>query len=446
MIPIAIFPWWSRTLLKRMCLAFTAAALMSMLEVTRPHEAVAETWTAERAIAVALERNPDLLAARQGLQAAQAREIKAHYLNQYNPQIEAGASQAHFQFAPGGDEPQPRGAISLQLEVAGQRAKRIEEADKNLARARADVADAERLIRARADYAFYQALYLRRRLELMQRIEDLNERLRDASMVRFHAGESPKLEANLSSIRYDQSQRATLIARRDYENGLRALQRTIGIEPQGNVELSGSLAYQPVEIDSERALQIAMADRPDLKSRDYEINRVVADIALTKRLIIPNPVISGFIERVADSPGQFIRTLGGTVGFTVPLFDRKQAELTALNGEQRRASYQRAATQLDIEQQVRDAFAAYDAAREAVRLFQSDAIKRVQESYGLIEGSYRYGKTGLLELIVAENDLVATDSSYLDSLWDYEIARIGIETAVGTSLQAIASAGPARSP
>jgi multidrug efflux pump subunit AcrA (membrane-fusion protein) len=77
------------------------------------------------------------------------------------------------------------------------------------------------------------------------------------------------------------------------------------------------------------------------------------------------------------------------------------------------------------------ALAQYDAAREVVQLFQSDAVGRIQESFGLIEGSYRSGKTGLIELIVAENDLVNTDSSYLDSLWDYQAARIGIEAAVG---------------
>jgi cobalt-zinc-cadmium efflux system outer membrane protein len=180
-----------------------------------------------------------------------------------------------------------------------------------------------------------------------------------------------------------------------------------------------------------------MEKRPDLQSRDYEIRRVAADIALTRRLIIPNPTVSGFAERTADSPGQFIRVLGGTVSVTIPLFDRKQSELTALQGQQRRASYERTATQLSVEQQVRDALAAYNAAREVVQLFESDAVGRVQESFGLIEGSYRSGKTGLIELIVAENDLVAANSSYLDSLWDYWVARIAVETTVGVDFQTV---------
>lgn len=417
--------------------ALAALCAILIAQMIAPPMAAAETLTVEQAVAIALQRNPDLLAARQELEIARARVVKARYLNQFNPQVEAGASQAHFQFSPGGNEAQPAASVSLELEVAGQRGKRIEEADQNLARAGANVADAERRTKARAEYAFYQAVYLRQRLELMQQIEDLNLRLRDASMVRFHSGETPKLEANLAAVRYDQSRRTTLLARRDYENGLRAVQRVLGMLPRGAIELSGSLSHHAPEVEPERALQLAMVNRPDLRAHDYEIKRITADVALTRRLIIPNPIITGFAERTADAPGQFIRVLGGSVGFSIPLFDHKQAELTALHGQLRRASYERTAVRLTIEQQVRDALAAYDAAREVVQLFESDAVGRIQESFGLIEGSYSAGKTGLIELIVAENDLVATDSSYLDALWDCEVARIGVEAAVGLDLQAI---------
>jgi cobalt-zinc-cadmium efflux system outer membrane protein len=417
--------------------ALAAAVAILIAPLIGQPAAAAQSWTVEQAVAIALQKNPDLMAARQELETARARVVKAHYLNQFNPQVEAGASQAHFQYSPGGDEIQPAGSVSLELEIAGQRGKRIQEAEQNLAKAKALVADAERLTKARAEYAFYQAVYLRLRLDLMQRIEDLNLRLRDASMVRFHSGESPKLEANLAAVRYDQSRRMTLLARRDYENGLRALQRVLGMQPRGAIELSGSLSDYAPEVDPERALQLATANRPDLEARDYEIKRVAADIALTRRLIIPNPIISGFGDRTADAPGQFVRVLGGSVGFSIPLFDHKQAELTALHGQERRASYEHTATQLTVEEQVRDALAAYDAAREVVQLFESDAVGRIKESFGLIEGSYRSGKIGLIELIVAENDLVATDSSYLDSLWDYRIARVGVETAVGVDFQAL---------
>src|SRR5579859_7620232 len=119
--------------------ALVAATMVSVVGSVEPTSAEAETLTAEQAVATALEKNPDLLAARQELESARARVVKAHYLNQFNPQVQGGASQAHFQFAPGGNEPQPTGSVSLEVEVAGQRSKRIEEADQNALKARADV-------------------------------------------------------------------------------------------------------------------------------------------------------------------------------------------------------------------------------------------------------------------------------------------------------------------
>jgi outer membrane protein TolC len=135
---------------------------------------------------------------------------------------------------------------------------------------------------------------------------------------------------HLAAVRYDQSRKATLFARCDYEDGLRMVQRVLGMQPKGIIELSGSLSALAAEIDPERALELAMVNRPDLRARDFELKRVVADIALTRRLIIPNPTVRGFAERTADAPGQFIRVLGGSISMSLPIFDHKQAELTAL--------------------------------------------------------------------------------------------------------------------
>ena len=389
------------------------------------------------AITLALVQNPDLLAARQELQSAQARLTKAQYWNQFNPKIEGGATQARFNFAPGGSATQPSGSASLEVEVAGQRGKRIDEAKQNQAEAEAHVADAERLTRARTKYAFYQALYLRRRLDLTRKIEELNRKLRDASMARFHSGEAPKLEANLAAVRYDQARKLTLLARRDYENGLRALQRILGTTPNGDLQPEGTLAVHAIEVDPQDLVRIAIQHRPDLRARDYEMKRVEAEIALTKRLIIPNPTINGFLSQQADAPGQTIRVLGGSVGISIPLFDHKQAELAALRGERSRASYNHTATMLTVEQEVRDEVAAYDSAREAVQLFEGDAVQKAQEGFSLIDTAYRAGKIGLLQLVVAQNDFVSAESSYLDSLWEYWVARIGLETAAGTDLEQV---------
>ena len=45
------------------------------------------------------------------------------------------------------------------------------------------------------------------------------------------------------------------------------------------------------------------------------------------------------------------------------------------------------------------------------------------------------GKIDVLQLIVAQNDLITGELSYLDSLLDYAVARVALERAVGRPLE-----------
>lgn len=392
-----------------------------------------EPLTLERALTLARQANPDLLAARQELEIARGRLVKARYWNPFNPAIEGGAAQRHFDA--GGSAAQPTGGVSLEIEVAGQRGKRIEEAESNLARVEAEIANAERLVLAQVKEAFYRALYLERRLQLFRHVEDLNRRLRDASSERFRSGEVPKLEANLAVVRYSQSRKDTLAADRDHRNALRELERLLGRDPLGTVELAGDLALHPMTTSVERLLETALRVRQDLHARDAEIQRVDAETSLTKRLVVPNPTLRGGYDEETESPGSRDRIIGGTISIPLPVFDRRQAELTALAGQRAQATYNRAGTALIVQAEVRDAYRSYEAAAEAVQVFEADAVGRIAENFRFVETAYREGKIDLLQLIVVQNDLVNAQFSYLDSLWDYWLARTGLERAVGQALE-----------
>ena len=394
--------------------------------------ASAETLTLDEAVDQALRNNPDFLATRQQLRVGEARLVKARYWNAFNPVVQVGAAQWHSPQT--GSVAEPAVNASIEVEVAGQPGKRIKEAEDNLVKVRAQVADAQRTLTAQVKSSFYQVLYVKRRLELFRRIEDLNRRLRDASQARFKTGEGTRMEANLEEIRYDQSRRDTLVGRRDYQNGLRELRRVVGIDADVPLDLNGSLSVRPASIDAATLLDVAFANRPDLKAGNAEIKRVEAETALTKRLIVPNPVISGTYSLEPSAPGSNFRIVGGAVGISIPLFDRKQAELTALAGDRMRATYNRRAVLLNIGTQVRDAVAGYDAAAEAVQIYESDMVSRVEQNFGFIETAYRAGKINLLQLVVVQNDLVRADLSYLDALREYWVARTNLEFAIGTDL------------
>lgn len=418
--------------------AVVACALVLVGLLVLPRSASSnEPVSIERVVREVIESNPSLLAARQKLEIARGRLVRAQYWNPFNPEVEGSLGERRFDG--GGSDTQTSAGIALEIEVAGQRGKRIEEAERNLARVEAEVADAERRALAEAKDAFYGALYLGERFELFTRVEVLNQRLRDASSERFQAGESPKLEANLGVVRFARSHKDALAAERDHRNRLRALERLLGREPTGTLEIVGKLEIPSVDLDSESLdseslVEIALRSRPDLRAATAEIERVDAEIALTRRSIAPNPTLRGIYDEEAESGGSRDRIFGGGVSIPIPLFDRNQGELVSLSGERGRAVAERAVTALEVETEVRDAWRSYTAAQQAVRTFEDDAASRIEESHRFLETAYREGKLDLISLISGQNDLIDAELSYLESISDYWMARVALERAIGADL------------
>lgn len=385
--------------------------------------------TLPEALKLARERNPDLKAARQEMEIARGRLVRARYPNPFNPEIGGTAGRRNFADALGGSTDFDI-SLSQELEVAGQREKRIAEAERNLEKVTQQVRDVERLIAAQVKDAFYRALYLKRRLDLFGQVESLNRRLRDISQARFQAGEVPKMEVNLAEIRLGQSRKDAIVAGRDYRNTLRELERLVGLEPRGEVEPVGQLAVKPETFRPEELLRLALENRPDLQAAERELDRVEAEITLTKRLVIPNPTFVGFYRE--EEGGDRI-AMGG-ISIPLPLFDRKQAELTQLAGRKSQAGYERQSVELRLRQEVGDAFRSYEAAKEEVEVFEREVLDRAAENFQLMEIAYREGKIDLLQVVVVQNDLVNTQFSYVDSLWNYWFARTALERAIGQDL------------
>lgn len=394
--------------------------------------AAGEGLTLDAVLEQARAANPEILAARQQTEVVRARLEKARYLNPFNPQIEGGATERRFD--DGGSETQPAAAISLEIEVAGQRGLRIDEAERGIERTAAEADDIVRGVTAQATTAYYRALYLRRRLDLLREVESLSQRLRGATAKQFSAGEISKLEANLAVVRHSQARKDTLLAGRDHENALRELERMIGRQPEGILDLAGDLKPAPIAADEARLLQAALEARPDLQARQAELARIDAEARLVRRLVIPNPTLRGIYEEEAESRGERDRIVGGAVSISLPIFDRNQAELTALAAERSKAEHARTGTILEVENDVRAAYRSYVAARQAVELFETDAMTPVAENLRFVETAYRTGKINLLQLVVVQNDLVDAQSSYLETLWEYWAARTALERAVGHSL------------
>jgi cobalt-zinc-cadmium efflux system outer membrane protein len=403
---------------------FTVALLMLWC----PPVTCAEEITLDQAIAIAYESNPDLAAAAAELTIAASEIQRSNYFSQFNPEL---GSDGDYRQRKGQSNSQDwRVHLSQEFEIFGQQRLRRESARRGYERSAAELNDQRRLLAAAVQMSFYEALRLRQQAALLGELEALDGRLAKMATERFNAGEIGQIDLNLTQVRYGQSKRAVLDTREAYRLERSSLGRLLGGAVGAEPEPSGALRPDLGQADVETLLAKAQANRPDRKAAQLEIARLQSESTLNQRLALPNPSIGVFLGHEQNTE----RFLGGTVGFSIPIFNRRRAEGTAIAGRLAQARAKLRATELNIEREVRDAYGRYIEAVKALRISSDDVVTPAQQSFGLLEEAFKAGKMDLLTLSVAERQAFEARSSYLEAWFNCAAAHVSLELAVGGSV------------
>jgi cobalt-zinc-cadmium efflux system outer membrane protein len=382
--------------------------------------------TLDDAVAIARKSNPDLAAVARELTIASGELVKAEYLGPFNPQIQ---SEGDYRRRTARSNTQDwRVGLSQEIEVFGQRSLRIKSAKLNLQERRMLLRDQMRLLIGAVKLTYLDALRARDQLKLLLELQGLDSRLLEAARSRLQAGEIGQIDFNLAQVRYGESSRALIEGRERYRLQRSSLGRLLGAaagpEPWPDDVQIALPNYQLEQLETS-----AMQNRPDLAARQLEVARLETESTLNRRLALPNLTLGAFggHELNTEYP------MGMQMGFSVPLFNRRQGEAEVIAGQIAQARELLRANQQNVEKQVRDAFNAYQAARESLSLYQQDVAQPAHESFSLLEEAFMAGKIDLLRLSVAEREAFQARMRYFDVWFGANSARVSLELAAGVS-------------
>lgn len=168
------------------------------LLVASPEATACEgTLTRDTVVACARANSPTVLADRERVAAAAGDREAARVLLPSNPELSFSA--AHRVNDRGEDARNLYGSLSQELELGGQRRKRMEVAAAAERAASHRVAVTERDVVAQALFAYYDALAARREIEVVQGTTDTAVRLEEAARGRTEAGAGAAIEADLAA-------------------------------------------------------------------------------------------------------------------------------------------------------------------------------------------------------------------------------------------------------
>ena len=396
----------------------------------------------EQAIALAIERSKELIAARLELETAQVERVAATLLA--NPELSYGLSNIVLPPA----NPQGVGlnpgpldqtihtlGISQVLDVWAKRHLRAEAADRGIEYATLKVKDALRdvtravrlayaeLVREQDEYALSTAA--RSRYDDTLRISRSRVEVGDISKTEF-----AKIE--LESLKYRSHE---LDAALQLDLARQNLGLLLLLSPgQSDGLVVASPGRREVPLDVEALVTQALKDRPDLAAVQRERSRALSVLAYARRQAYPDPTVGLTYTRdrfvvSGDNP----QSLGLSVSIPVPLFERNQAGIGHAQVDLRGAENAEARLVAEVRHEVEAAVRTAVRSKERIKLFEGGMLERAETSLRIAERSYQAGAVSLLELLEAQRTFLDVKSQYLETVFEHQQATIDLAHAVGAT-------------
>ena len=337
--------------------------------------------------------------------------------------------------------------VSLPLEVAGQRRRRIDLAQAELEATEAEVADRERRLAGEVVAAYAEALSALRELEITEGLNDLDLQTTRFVQARVNEGETAPIELSLLQVEVDRLKSRRALVEGRLQATLLRLKNLSGIALTEPLRLRESLSttrspwQRPDTVDA--AIEIALRTRPDLRFARLNEEAGRAGLNLVRAQAAPDVVASTKYSQVHsvfdETPVGPIRdrdkllTFGVSVG--IPVFNRNsggKAEAALIITQ---ATRRREFLETVIRSEVASAYARVDAVQKALLIFDQGVIGRSNDNIRAIRAAYQIGEFKITDLLAEQRRLLDSQRDFTETLTERYRALADLQSAMGVAAQ-----------
>jgi cobalt-zinc-cadmium efflux system outer membrane protein len=383
------------------------ATLMAFIALLAAH-AQTDALTLAGAKQLAFERNWDLLAAKSGIDAAQAQLIVAREFPNPTASIstakigdrESGTSMGNGLWERNYDS---IAAVSQLIEIGGKRYDRQLAARAGVTGARAAFFDARRLLDQGVTKAYVAAVLAGDNARILNESAGYLRHEADLAELKFRAGaisDSDKKQIEISAEQFELQARSADAA---------AAQARIAVEillgekqPQGNWTPADSLdrlSTTPPTGTNELRPQV---ERPDVIVADANLKSSVANLKLQKAMRIPDPTISIGGEHNPPGGGPPVDNLNIGVSFPLPLWNRNGGEIKAAEAARAQAELALEKAQAQVQADIANAGSEYDEAAQRWQRYRDQTVPKSAKVRESVAFAYEKGGASLVDLLEAE--------------------------------------------
>jgi cobalt-zinc-cadmium efflux system outer membrane protein len=412
-------------------LTFIAVAVSGIQAQVPTQTTAKRSITLEEALEIFMRQNLELVAARYDIETADAEKLTARL--RPNPQFTVGLADLPVNLSgPIIKEQTYDYGVSRTIELGGKRSKRIETADANSDLARGQFQMVVWQLTNDLKRKFYTVVLNQSLLNLARENETTFAEIVKHTTELVKAGEISGLDLDRVEVEKLKFDTDLANAERDYEVALRDLRFALGGDYRAmDIEVSGSIDFQPHQFTQPELLDLALAARPDLKAAKLSERAADANIRLQDAQRIPDLTLAGGVEQVPTGTSSY--TFG--VGIELPVSNRNQGERAKALIEKRKAQTQEQLLTNQVLSDVDKALVAFEKQRHRVDLYRSGVITKVNDIQNKTQIALQAGESSILDLLDAIRTRRDTLSSFYQTLFDYQMSLLDLELATATPLR-----------
>jgi cobalt-zinc-cadmium efflux system outer membrane protein len=327
--------------------------------------------------------------------------------------------------------------LNVPVELGGKRGRRVRAAKADLATTNSDYDDAVRQLRAAATSAFLDALSARAILQSKNKSLSQFDRIVSVNEQRVRVGDIGEIELAQSRVERDQFKADVFTTQADVYSADLVLGQQLGRSEKLAARLpvpDGTLEAPARTFDINELVSNALERRPDVISKQRAIKTADLRIELANVNLIPDLSVSGSYSHLAPGTGGFAQpadnTLGASLSVNLPFSRwRYRGELEAARATRTQAELQLRSTQLQVEQEVRDAYSRYQVAVQRLQLYRGGMLKDADRVLEARLYAYQRGGATLLEVIDAQRTSAEVYLAYSQALANHAHALVTLELA-----------------
>ena len=386
------------------------------------------TFTLDRIIDLALERNPSILGAKSVIEQNEGMRTQAGAYP--NPTIGGQTGSGTLRDPSVGPRVTEYGMTLHQtVEWPGMRAARQDAADAGLAGATVGLDEAKLNLIADVKGMFYELLLAERTVELLQQNLEIVQEVARIVRARVRSGEGPQFESVKADVEVLKAKQEMTKAKNVVRVKLVGLNTLTAGALGTRYQVQGDFRSLRDRLDPEQMATRDLSQHPILQRQGKLVEQAEFTVTRERQSRVPNVTLFGGYARETGREGMV-----GGVSVPTPLWYRQQGHIATALGTQRKEEAELLRARNDLMRAINQHAREAETAQDQILVYEEGLLKQAQEALRIAQLSFRQGASSLLDVLDAQRVQRQITVDYNQARFELSQALTRFERAVGGPL------------